>query len=344
VSGRGLQRCVVVAVTALAAGGGGWSQGGVSTPPGTAAFRSSATLATDRHAARAWRAGAYTTSTGETVRVEVSDTYAPEAVSGQAWAEFFAGLVHGTELARVTVRIASPAEVAGTCGDDAIGCYSAGLLLIPGEQFGGVDPQEIARHEYGHHIAASRANPPWSASAYGPKRWSSAVGICARVKEGTAFPDDSAHYSLSPGEAFAEAYRVLNDRRAGILGLTWSIVDDSFIPNDETLRAVEQDVTAPWAKPTASVVRGRLTARKRTSLTALETPPDGVVTVELRLPRGRTDTLAVVDSRGRVVARGLWAGATTRRLTYLVCGQRRLGVRVALAGPPGPFTVAVTRP
>jgi hypothetical protein len=215
---------------------------------------------------------------------------------------------------------------------------------MPGEQFGGVEPQEIARHEYGHHVAASRINPPWSGSAYGPKRWSSAMGICARAKAGTAFPDDYTHYSLSPGEAFAEAYRVLNDRRAGILGLTWSIVDDSFIPQDDALRAVEQDVTAPWIKPTSSVVRGRLTTGKKRSLTTLDTLLDGVVTVTLRVPRGRADTLALVDAQGRVVATGLWASATTRRLAYLVCGQRRLTVRVVLAGAPGPFTLAISRP
>ena len=341
-----LQRWAVVAAgtALLAAGGGGWSQGGVPTPPGTAALRSGGRLDTTPRTPRTWRFATYTTSTGETVRVEVSDTYAPEAVSGQAWAEFFGGLVHGGELSGVTVRIATPPEVAAVCGDDALGCYSGGLLVMPGEQFGGVEPQEIARHEYGHHVAASRINPPWSASAYGPKRWSSAMGICARTKEGTAFPDDYTHYELSPGEAFAEAYRVLNDRRAGILGLTWSIVDDSFIPRDDTLRAVEQDVTAPWVEATSSVVRGRLTARKRRSLTTLATPLDGVVTVALHVPRGRADTLALVDPQGRVVASGLWAGATTRRLTYLVCGQRRLAVRVVLAGPPGPFTLAITRP
>ena len=216
---------------------------------------------------------------------------------------------------------------------------------MPGEQFGGVMPEEIARHEYGHHVAASRLNPPWSASAYGPKRWSTAMRICARATEGTAFPDDYSHYSLSPGEAFAEAYRVLNDPRAGILGLTWSIVDDSFIPTDDSLRAVENDVTAPWLAPTTSVLRGRFAARgARRWRSALEIPLDGVVTVELRIPRGRTDTLALVDPQGRVVANGFWAGAAVQRLSFLACGQRRLAVRVTLAGPPGPFSVTITRP
>jgi hypothetical protein len=76
----------------------------------------------------------------------------------------------------------------------------------------------------------------------------------------------------------------------------------------------------------------------------LGTSLDGLVTVALRVPRGRADTLALVDPQDRVVATGLWAGATTRRLTYLVCGERRLTVRVVLAGPPGPYTLAITRP
>ena len=334
-----------VVAAALLAGGGGWSPGGVPTPPGTAPRATGTTLEILPRPARAWRSASYTTATGESVRVEISDTYAPDVVSGQAWAEFFARLVHGSELATATVRIAPPNEVAAACGDDALGCYSGGLLVLPGEQFGGVMPEEIARHEYGHHVAASRLNPPWSASAYGPKRWSTAMRICARATEGTAFPDDYSHYSLSPGEAFAEAYRVLNDRRAGILGLTWSIVDDSFIPTDDSLRAVENDVTAPWLAPTTSVLRGRFAARgARRWRSALEIPLDGVVTVELRIPRGRTDTLALVDPQGRVVANGFWAGAAVQRLSFLACGQRRLAVRVTLAGPPGPFSVTITRP
>jgi hypothetical protein len=44
------------------------------------------------------------------------------------------------------------------------------------------------------------------------------------------------------------------------------------------------------------------------------------------------------------VANGFWAGAAVQRLSFLACGQRRLAVRVTLAGPPGPFSVTITRP
>ncbi len=335
----------VVAAAALLAGGGGSSQGGRTNPSGSAARLSTRALATTPRETRGWRAATYTTSAGENVRIEISDTYSPDAVSGQTWAQFFGSLVHGSELATVTIRIAPPAEVGGTCGEDALGCYSGGLLVIPGEQSGGIAPEAIARHEYGHHVAASRLNPPWTGSSFGPKRWSTVEGICSRAKEGTAFPDDSSHYTLLPSEAFAEAYRVLNDRRAGIAGLTWGLVDDSFIPNDDVLRAVEQDVLSPWLAPTTTVIGGRFAARgKRRWVYAFSTPLDGTVTAELRVPAGRTDALELLDAQGRVVATGLWAGTAARRLSFVDCGERRLSIRVTLAGSPGRFAVSLSRP
>ena len=135
-----------------------------------------------------WRGGRLTAATGEQVTIEVSDSYSPEAVSPQRWADFFAALVHGDELGRVTVRIGTPAEVAQLCGPDALGCYSRGLLVMPGETWEGVSPEEIARHEYGHHVAANRSNAPWRAVEWGTKRWASLVGVCARTAAGQLSP------------------------------------------------------------------------------------------------------------------------------------------------------------
>ncbi len=53
------------------------------------------------------------------------------------------------------------------------------------------------------------------------------------------------------------------------------------------------------------------------------TPLDGELTAELRLPGGRLDTLELLSADGRVLARGLWAGTSTQRLSFVVCGQRR---------------------
>jgi hypothetical protein len=293
-----------------------------------------------------WTGGTFRTSTGESVTVHVSTAYAPERVSPQAWAELFAGLPHGSELATVVVRVAAPPEVAELCGDGALGCYRSSELVIPGEAVDGVAPDEIARHEYGHHVAASRSNPPWNSSSWGPKRWATAAGVCPRARLGTAFPgDDGTHYRLDPAEAFAESYRVLAGRRAGAPLDTWGLVDQSFFPSAAVLGAVEQDVVRPWTAPTTTRERGRFTrTAKPTRLTRISTPLDGVFTAELRLPAGRLDTLELVGANGRVLARGLWSGSRTRRLSYVVCGQRTLSLRVALRGAPGRFDLVVTRP
>jgi hypothetical protein len=253
--------------------------------------------------------------------------------------------VHGTELGQVTIRIVTPAELPASCGPRALGCYTSGRIVIPGEQAGGVEAAEIARHEYGHHIAATRQNPPWNAGTWGAKRWATQAAICPRASRGEIAPDSYENYELSPREAFAEVYRVLNDRRAGVAGLTWSIVDDSFIPDDAALRAIEEDVTKPWLGPTTTRLSGRF--RKggtRQWGRVVATPLDGTVTVELRLPSGRTDRLELLDTDGRVLSRGLWSGTSAKRLSFVVCGQRSLRVRVTLGSAPGAFGLTIARP
>ena len=190
-----------------------------------------------------WVGGAFRTATGDSVTVYVSSTYTPEQVVPQQWAEFFAGIPHGSELGSVVVRIAPPDEVAALCGGDALGCYDARELVMPGSPYDGVAPEHVARHEYGHHIAAHRSNPPWRAADWGPKRWATAARVCTRSEQRTAFPgDDGTHYRLDPGEAFAESYRVLAERKAGAALATWGLVDGSFYPDQAALHAVEQDV------------------------------------------------------------------------------------------------------
>ena len=55
-----------------------------------------------------WVGGAFRTTTGESVTVYASSTYAAGEVVPQQWAEFFASIPHGRELGSVVVRIATP--------------------------------------------------------------------------------------------------------------------------------------------------------------------------------------------------------------------------------------------
>ena len=86
--------------------------------------------------------------------------------------------------------------------------YGQANLVVLGDAVGGITPTSVAAH--GHHIAANRSNAPWLALDWGTKRWATRMSICARRGARTAFPgDEGDNYSLNPGEAFAEAYRVL---------------------------------------------------------------------------------------------------------------------------------------
>jgi hypothetical protein len=294
-----------------------------------------------------WQGGARVAGTGETVTVYVSDAYPVDDTVVQGWADFFAGLVHGSELSALTAYVAPLPEVQSICGEHALGCYGGGRLVMVGDGSAGIDPKEVARHEYGHHVASNRLNPPWRAVDWGPKRWASYLNVCSRAAGGTAFPgDEDLHYAQNPGEAFAESYRALNDAKAGITSFAWPIVDSSFYPDGGALQAVEQDVLQPWAAETTTTARGRFSPKGKGVWTlAVATPLDGQLTVRLALPKGSLSTLQLLPTDGSAaLGEGLWSGSRERTLTYEVCGRRSLLVRVTRKGATGPFTVRVSKP
>ena len=289
---------------------------------------------------------AYTTSTGETVNVSVSDTYPVDEAVGQSWADYFAGLVHGSELQLIHVYVLAPSEVEYVCGEGSLGCYGSNELVMIGEPSGGIDPKEVAAHEYGHHIAFNRVNAPWVAEDWGTKRWASYANVCRRASGGTAYPgDEGDHYRLNPGEAFAEVYRALNDARAG-LATTWPIVDATFYPDAAALQAVEDDVARPWTAPTSRTAQVAFTARgpKVWRLT-LRTPLDGQFDAALTMPKGGLYDVSLLAADGSTtLASGLWSGAAQKKLSFTICGQRSLHLRVTRTGLPGRFVVRYSQP
>src|SRR5712691_1893973 len=248
-----------------------------------------------------WHGGPTTARTGERVSVFVSDSYVNGVNDVQQWADFMAGLIHGSELGLLTVYIATPDEVGALCyGDDVLGCYQANMLVAIGDLVDGVSPQEVVRHEYGHHVAANRVNAPWASINWGTKRWASQADVCSRAADGTAFPgDEDSEYTLNPGEAFAETYRVLNDVRGFGAAVDWTLVDSSFLPNADALQAVEQDVLQPWIGPTATTVHGRFKAHGNNVWTmSLPLPLDGSLSVDLSFPAGARDDIALYGAKG----------------------------------------------
>jgi hypothetical protein len=290
--------------------------------------------------------GQYRTTTGETVTVYASNSFPVDAALGQRWADFLARLLHGPELSTVTVFLSTPSQIERVCGSEAIACYSprGGLLYTPGE-----DPstdfsaEAVITHEYGHHVAANRSNAPWDAVDYGPKRWASAMQVCAKAKDGDLAPgaEDPVQYEENPGEGWAETFRVLNQRRLGLPESPWDIVTTALYPTAAALSAAEQDVTAPWQSVASTTRSATLTRAARTRSYTFATPLDGSLKVTLRSSAGLRVALDVYASSRRV-AHVVGSGALARSTT--VCGARTYRVRVQELRGRGSFSVAVSKP
>jgi hypothetical protein len=296
--------------------------------------------------AATWRGGPITTSTGEVVQVQVSDSLA--AVTPEYWAEFLVQLTHGAELARVTSYHATLAEVQELCGSRALGCYSRNTMISLAEPaLDGTTPEEVVRHEYGHHVALYRDNAPWRAIDWGPKNWATSAAVCPKVTRGEAHPgDEGRNYQLNPGEAWAEVYRLLEERKDGITTGAWPIIAPSFYPTEADLQAAERDVLQPWAKGTTRAFSR--TFAKRTPKVwwiPLSTPLDGGIRVTAALPKGGTHEVALVGpNRRTVLRRAGWVGQRAKRIDTTVCGQRSLFVRVTQAGSLGRVSVTAATP
>lgn len=282
-------------------------------------------------AARTLLAGrrSYRTSAGEKVNLGISPSYSFDAAQIQAWVDFVGSLLHGDELENVLIYLAPPAEVAVWCLG-AAACYATVIpptIVAPGEDLdGGLTAEAVLAHEYGHHVAYSRPNPPWGALAYGTKRWASYVNVCAAVLAGQFFPGDQGeHYRLNPAEGFAEAYRVANQRRLGVVEAPWRIVDERFYPDTTATALIEQDVVEPWTEPGKVVRRGRFTRSGPGRHTfSVSTELDGIASAIVRAPKGAT-------------FRVTQAMAT-------VCGQRTTYFTVRRVRGYGRFVLVVTRP
>ena len=280
--------------------------------------------------------GEYVARSGERVTVYTSDSYPVDQSENQALADFLAGAIHGPELSTVTIYRMSQDEIDANCGDAALACYSleGRAILTPADDISPQVSREGALlHEYGHHVAGARRNTPWSAIDWGTKRWASYLNVCSLERRGEMFPgsQDRERYRLNPGEGFAEAYRVLNERQLGLQESSWQAVSLDFFPNATAFRLVREDVQRPWLRATTSSFAGRLAAgRSRTYRVA--TPLDGGLVV--RAPAGLRLELLRGSSR---LKRG------TRSLAWPICGQRALRLRVT-ADRTTSFRLRVTKP
>jgi hypothetical protein len=293
--------------------------------------------------------GRYNTASGELVTVYVSDSYPQDPAIPQRWANFLDSLVHGSELSLVTAYLAPLDEVQTICGPDALACYSPreSLLVAPGDApAADISAEAVVTHEYGHHVAAHRLDTPWPAVDYGTKRWASYMQVCRRANAGELHPgaETVPNYALNPGEAFAEAYRVLNQRKAGLVETAWDIVDRRLYPSAQALTLLEQDVTAPWTKPTQTTYRGSLRGGARSRAYTIATGLDGSLRLDLRASARVRLRLRVSVPSGRTVASQIVAAGRTGAVGTTICGQRGYRVQVSRLRGVGTFTLSVTKP
>jgi hypothetical protein len=340
---------VLVALTAVAALGAGAAAArapetpayahGLRAQPPSLALRAGMTLP-------GFTGGAVTASDGETVNLYVDDALlAADPATPQRWADFMTSLLHGAELATVTLYVGTLDHVRETCGSGALGCYGHGNIVAPGQDVGDLHAESIVMHEYGHHVANSRSNAPWRAVDWGTKRWASYLNVCARSAGGQLFPgDEDRFYQFNPGEAFAEDYRVVNERNKRVTESTWQVVSESLYPDQAALDLLAQDVTSPWTRNSVTTFSSTLGPHASGRGFRVATQLDGTFTATLRVPARARLALRLVDpATGRVVAAAAPA-LRVQSVSTSVCGQRMLQVQVKRLAGAGTFTLAVSKP
>lgn len=344
-----MHRAALLTVVAVLAAGGATTTA-QAAPASTGYAYGSRAKATDivtklAQAQPGFSGGPTTASTGEVVAVYVqNELLAADPTATQKWADTIAGLVHGTEISTISVYMATLDQVSATCGSGALGCYARNRLISIGQDLRGITAKAVLMHEYGHHVANNRDNSPWDAVDWGTKRWATYTGVCKRAATGELAPgDEDEHYEFNPGEAWAEDFRLLNERRQGLPETFWGVVDESLYPDQTALDLLLQDVTSPWAGNTTSTLRSSVTVRSTGRGFAVATPLDGHFAVTLTAPPKARLTLRLVDPATKQVVAQSTGAERVKHLETDVCGQRTLQVQVKRVKGSGAFTLSVSK-
>jgi hypothetical protein len=292
----------------------------------------------------------YTAADGTQVVAAISDRYGGQASNSivQSYIDFLDSLDHGPELAQLKIYVAPPDEVLSECGglEGTLACYdsSTKIMVVPGEQVdagsSGVTTSYVVAHEYGHHIAASRSNDPFSAFRFGPKYWASYELVCDRTLNGLLAPGNEQQFYLSnPGEGWAETYAQLK----------YPMVEWQFTPllkpDAGAFDAARRDVLNPWQGSVTKTFKGTFakhgstTRRFRFDLTL-----DGRLQMRLKGPR-KSDYNFSIRSNGRDQGKTTTAGSRDRVSYLAACRQdatEHVTVTAKRVTGSGPFTLRVT--
>jgi hypothetical protein len=255
------------------------------------------------------------------------------------------GLIHGPELDRLSVYVATPEEIASICGPTVLACYQPELerMIVSGvdRSSGGVPRDFAIAHEYGHHIANSQEGAIYPAIDVGTTRWATYERVCQFTRARKLFPGDQGnHYFEDPEEAFAESYAHLNDPEAKV---SWQYA--SFLrPTPESLKKIRKDIAKPWRGPVSEAWEG-VARSPRPASRSVDTPLDGNVAVSVVAPAGAELALTVRDAEShRLLARAATDGAGLASLSYGNCGHSKLKVALKAVHGAAPFSIKIERP
>jgi hypothetical protein len=271
----------------------------------------------------------FRTADGVNIPVAVSTAYTPNPAVEQSYVNFLGGLVHGSELGKISVYIATPSQIEDDfCGSGALACYVGDeeRMYVPGVNEHSDPPvQFLIAHEYGHHIELNRSDAPWSAFDKGGKRWGSYENVCSlerRRRIGTNYYND-------PSEAFAESYADMQ-----FPGVDF-IYTDLLAPDQGAFKAIRADVLQPWG-PRTITLRGSSTRTFK-----VRTPLDGTASFDLTTPPGTSYRLRVLVGTHALKRRHV---LRTSASGYTVCGARSVSLQVTRVAGSGPFSVMATLP
>lgn len=282
--------------------------------------------------------GSFVSADGQKVMVRWSNPYGPG--EAQSIVDFLGALAHGKELGSLRVFLATPGQLEAICGPRALACYSPFELemVIAGQpgSIDGLSREFLVAHEYGHHVARSRNNHPWSALTWGPKFWASQQEVCRGVRSGRF--DPFTGYWNHPGEAFAETFAFLHF--PAHTPWQWSFP----APDAGSYAALRRDIRRPWTKNRGWRFTGTLARGEGKDLFRVRTPLDGRLAVTLRTPADADFGLFVLPARReRTLARSDGGGGR-ERIKFMICGRNSLRIAVRRVSGSGPYVLRVSRP
>lgn len=301
------------------------------------------------------RGGLYTGRSGITsasLRVYVSNQFPTwDRTTNQLWADRFAAMLHGREIAKLRVYLAPLSQIRSpyVCGKWADSCYdpNEGIIYLTGERpEDGADINQIATHEYAHHIAANRSNLPWDTLNWGPKYWATAQRVCSNTAKRMMWPNDPFnHYEDHPGEIWAETYRLVSSEGQGITPDPWEIIAPRWDPtgNESIFAAARRDVLEPWPGQRATTATGTLGPKgSQWASVPIALRADGRVSAQLTSRGSLRATVAVV-SQGDVAPTPIGTVSRTSS-TATACGRTAVWVMVTRTGGSGSWSLKVSSP